>query len=63
MKQLIAALCLSLLLGPVALADTVTVGPNLADRKEQDRIKACHEKAAKLTGDERRRFLNACLKG
>lgn len=63
MKQLITALCLSLLLGPVALADTTTQGRNPADRKEQDRIKACNEQAAKLTGEERRKFLNACLRG
>lgn len=68
MKQLIAASCL-FLLGPVALADTTTQGPNPRDvadaqaqRREQALIKACTEKAADRKGDERKRYIDACVK-
>jgi hypothetical protein len=80
MKQLIAAVCcLMLAASPLALAQTKTDDkkpapaakteakkePSEAQKKQQDLMKACNEKAGtkKLAGEERKKFMSTCLKG
>jgi len=80
MKQVIATLCcLMLAASPLAMAQTKTDDkkpapaakteakkePSEAQKKQQDLMKACNEKAAtkKLAGDDRKKFMSTCLKG
>ena len=39
--------------------------PSAAQKKQQERMKSCNERAAtkKLEGDERKKFMSSCLKG
>jgi hypothetical protein len=37
--------------------------PTAAQKKQQERMKACNDKAADKKGDERKQFMSACLKG
>ena len=61
MKTLIAALCF-------AFATTGAVAqekkaPTEAQKKQQERMKDCNAKADGKKGDERQKFMSACLKG
>ena len=56
-RTLAAALCLCLGLA-VAAPSTA-----LADNNQQDRMKACNEKATGKKGDDRKAFMSKCLKG
>ena len=65
-KTLIAALFLSLavpaLVPGVALAQDKKA-PSAAQKKQQERMKDCNDKAADKKGDERKKFMSGCLKG
>jgi hypothetical protein len=37
--------------------------PSAAQKKQQERMKACNDKAGDKKGDERKKFMSACLKG
>jgi hypothetical protein len=71
MKTLIAvAICwLSLLAAPVLAQDKKDgppkKEPSAAQKKQQERMKDCNEKAGakKMEGDARKSYMSACLKG
>ena len=65
MKMLIAALCsLALFASPLAFAqDKDKKAPTAAQKKQQERMKSCNEKAGDKKGDERKKFMSTCLKG
>jgi psiF repeat-containing protein len=61
MRLVIAALCLAFAsTGAYAQAKKE---PSAAQKKQQERMKACNDKAADKKGDERKKFMSACLKG
>ena len=62
MKRIAAALCLSLVLAPLAAQDKEA---SAAQKRQQARMKNCNEKASSqaLKGDERQQFMSRCLKG
>lgn len=62
MKTLIAALALGLALSPAAFAQEKKA-PSAAQKRQQERMKDCNEKAADLKGNERKAFMSSCLKG
>jgi|SRR5690349_7002204 hypothetical protein len=62
MKTLIAALALGLALSSTAFAQEKKA-PSAAQKKQQERMKDCNEKAADKKGDERKAFMSSCLKG
>ena len=37
-------------------------GPSAAQKKQQDRMKACNAKAEGKKGDDRKKFMSECLK-
>ena len=47
------------ILGLFAVAAT----PALAENSQQERMKACNDKATDKKGDDRKKFMSACLKG
>ena len=63
MRTLIAALSLSLLALPAYAQEKKE--PSAAQKKQQERMKSCNERAAlqKLEGDARKKFMSSCLKG
>jgi hypothetical protein len=63
MKALLAALALSFLTLPAYAQDKKE--PSAAQKKQQERMKACNERAGlqKLEGDKRKQFMSTCLKG
>jgi psiF repeat-containing protein len=68
MKGLLAVLwCTLLIAAPVALAQDKgkSKAPTEAQKKQQERMSACNKQAGekKLKGDERKKFMNSCLKG
>ena len=63
MKVLIPAFCLALLTAsPLAQAQDKKE-PTAAQKKQQERMKECNAKAGERKGDERKKFMSACLKG
>jgi hypothetical protein len=64
MKQMIAILTCLLLAAP-ALAQDKKKEPSEKQKAQQERMKDCNEKAAKkdVKGDDRKKFMSACLKG
>jgi hypothetical protein len=60
MRLLIAAVCLALAGGAYAQDKKE---PTAAQKKQQTRMKECNERAADKKGDERKKFMSACLKG
>ncbi len=60
MKALLTAIALSLALSPAFGADKQ---PSEKQKAQQQRMKDCNAKAAGKTGDERKQFMSACLKG
>ena len=61
MRLLITAICL-------AFATTATYAQDkkeasAAQKKQQTRMKECNERAGDKKGDERKKFMSACLKG
>ena len=69
MRKLAAAVCLMFLLSPLGFAqdrkDTPKKEPTAAQKKQQERMKDCNEKAGakKMEGDARKSYMSACLKG
>ena len=62
MKTILAALALGLALSPAAFAQEKKA-PSAAQKKQQERMRDCNEKAGDKKGDERRAFMSSCLKG
>jgi hypothetical protein len=61
-KKLIAVISLALATSPLAFAQDKKE-PSAAQKKQQERMKACNQKAADKKGEERKTFMSACLKG
>jgi psiF repeat len=62
-KMAIPAFCLALLTAsPLALAQEKKE-PTAAQKKQQELMTECNEKAGERKGDERKKFMSACLKG
>ncbi len=59
MKLLIAALCLAFATPAVAQDKKE---PSAKQKAQQERMKDCNAKAADKKGDERKKFMSACLK-
>ena len=67
MKRLFAVLVCMMLAATLALAQDKgkAKAPTEAQKKQQERMTACNKQAGekKLKGDERKKFMNTCLKG
>ena len=66
MKTLLAVLCtLSLFATPVLAQDKKDAKkePSAAQKKQQERMRDCNDKVGDRKGDERKKFMSACLKG
>ena len=65
MKFLIAAVCLAFACTGAVAQDKKEAKkePSAAQKKQQERMKACNEKAGDKKGDERKKFMSSCLKG
>ncbi|HET7362721.1 MAG TPA: PsiF family protein [Burkholderiales bacterium] len=61
MRLVIAAVCLAFAATGAYAQDKKE--PSAAQKKQQERMKACNEKAGDKKGDERQKFMSACLKG
>jgi hypothetical protein len=61
MKLLITALSLMFAVSAAYAQDKKE--PTAAQKKQQARMKDCNAKAADKKGDERQKFMSACLKG
>ena len=61
MRLLIAAVCVAFAATGAYAQDKKE--PSAAQKKQQERMKACNEKAGDKKGDERQKFMSACLKG
>ncbi|HYR35710.1 MAG TPA: PsiF family protein [Burkholderiales bacterium] len=62
MKLFIAALGLAFAASG-AWAQDAKKEPTAAQKKQQERMKACNDKAGDKKGDARKSFMSACLKG
>ena len=63
-RKLLALLCcMTLAASPLALAQDKGKAPSEAQKKQQERMKSCNEKAGDRKGDDRKKFMSACLKG
>jgi hypothetical protein len=63
MKALILASCFALAAAsPLTLAQEKKE-PTAAQKKQQELMKECNAKAGDRKGDERKKFMSACLKG
>jgi hypothetical protein len=64
MTVLVPAICCLALLtaSPFALAQEKKE-PTAAQKKQQELMKQCNEKAGERMGDERKKFMSTCLKG
>jgi hypothetical protein len=67
MKRLFAVLMCAMLASSLALAQDKgkAKAPTEAQKKQPERMAACNKQASdkKLKGDERKKFMSACLKG
>lgn len=61
MRVMIAAVCLAFAATGAYAQDKKE--PTAAQKKQQERMKACNDKAGDKKGDERKKFMSACLKG
>jgi len=62
MKLVLAVLCaLSFVASPVLAQEKKA--PSEAQKKQQARMKDCNKEAGDKKGDERKKFMSACLKG
>jgi psiF repeat-containing protein len=61
MRLLIATLCLAFAATGAFAQDKKE--PSAAQKKQQERMKACNDKAGDKKGEERKKFMSACLKG
>ena len=64
MKFLIAAICLAFATTGALAQDKKDVKkePSAAQKKQQERMRACNDKAGDKKGDERKQFMSSCLK-
>ena len=64
MKFLIAAICLAFATTGALAQDKKDAKkePSAAQKKQQERMRACNDKAADKKGDERKAFMSSCLK-
>jgi hypothetical protein len=62
--MLALAVCLAFACTPFAFSQEKKE-PTAAQKKQQERMKSCNEQAGakKMEGDERKKFMSACLKG
>src|SRR5918999_1160979 len=68
MRKIALAVCLMFACSPFALAQDkkdAKKEPSAAQKKQQERMKDCNEQAGakKLEGEERKKYMSACLKG
>ena len=68
MRKIALAICLMFACSPYALAQDkkdAKKEPSAAQKKQQERMRDCNDKAGakKMEGDERKKFMSACLKG
>ncbi|TMH46446.1 MAG: hypothetical protein E6H54_02630 [Betaproteobacteria bacterium] len=63
MRLVIAAVCLAFAAMPAYAQDKKDKEPTAAQKKQQTRMKECNERAGDKKGDERKKFMSACLKG
>ena len=63
MKNLIRALCIVLVASASFALAQDKKEPSAAQKKQQERMKDCNAKAGERKGDERQKFMSACLKG
>ena len=61
MRLLIAAVCLAFAATGAYAQDKKE--PSAAQKKQQTRMKECNERAGDKKGEERKKFMSACLKG
>ena len=61
MRLVIAAVCLAFAATGAYAQEKKE--PSAAQKKQQTRMKECNERAADKKGDERKKFMSACLKG
>jgi psiF repeat len=63
MRLLIAAVCLAFAAAGAYAQDKKE--PSAAQKKQQERMKACNEQAGakKMEGEARKKYMSACLKG
>jgi hypothetical protein len=61
MRLLVAALCLAFAASGALAQDKKE--PSAAQKKQQARMKECNEKAGDKKGEERKKYMSACLKG
>ena len=68
MRKLALAVCLMFACTPFALAqekkDTPKKAPTAAQKRQQERMKDCNRQASdkNMKGDDRKKFMSACLK-
>jgi psiF repeat len=63
MKNLVPALSLVLLMASPLAPAQEKKEPSAAQKKQQELMKQCNEKAGERKGDERKKFMSTCLKG
>jgi hypothetical protein len=65
MRVLVAMLCLAFAATGAWAQDKKDAKkePTAAQKKQQERMKACNDKAGDKKGDERQKFMSSCLKG
>ena len=61
MRLLIAAVCFAFAATGAYAQEKKE--PSAAQKKQQERMKACNERAGDKKGDERKKFMSTCLKG
>ena len=61
MRMLITAICLAFATTAAYAQDKKEA--SAAQKKQQTRMKECNERAGDKKGDERKKFMSACLKG
>jgi hypothetical protein len=63
-RHLLVAIALSLAVGPAFAADKAEKRePSEKQKAQQERMKECNAKATDKKGDDRKKFMSACLKG
>jgi hypothetical protein len=63
MKLLMAAICGWTLAFSVQAQDKAKKEPSEKQKAQQERMKACNDKASDKKGDERQKFMSSCLSG
>jgi len=63
MRLWIVAVTLALATTGALAQDKKDKEPSAAQKKQQERMKACNDRAADKKGDERKKFMSTCLKG